>query len=116
MESITKAKNKIIVNTFIDFNKKVNKIIVNKDARSKFLAMECKASYKNGLIQSKTPIKVTFFRKDKNDDSYKVEIIKRSLNFDTKHEFKLETNSKKYDYFAGIINQVGESKIIKFEP
>jgi hypothetical protein len=113
IKSITEIKDKLIINAFIDFNKKVNKIVVYKNAEPKFLSLECEAYFKDNAIYSKNPIKVTFFRKDKHDEEYKVEIIKRSLNFKLKHEFKIDSDPDKYNYFAGIINQLGESKIIK---
>lgn len=113
IESVSKVNGAIIINALINFNEKVNVIKVNKKVESKFLSLTCDAIYEDNKIYSEYPIKVTFFKKNKND--FKVEIIKRSLEFKTVHTFDLDVYSNEYDYYAGIINKLGESKIIKIE-
>ncbi len=113
VKSVTFRKDQTIINAFVDFNKPVNKIIIDKNNGSKFLTLKFDVSQKNNAILTTDVTKATFFQKNKED--YKVKIIKRSLTFSKNHEFAFKTDNSDYEYYVGVINKLGESKLIKVE-
>lgn len=113
IKSITFRNGKTIINAFIDFTKPITKIIITKNKESKFLAYKFDVQQENNTILTTDLTKATFFQKNKKD--YKVKIIKRSLNFSERHKFEFNTDSNNYDYYVGVINKLGESKLIKVE-
>jgi len=58
-------------------------------------------------------IRVTFFKKEKTESDFKVQIVERSFGFKKEHSLSLKRNNIEYDYYAGVINELGESKMIK---
>ncbi|MDO6595886.1 hypothetical protein Q4512_03105 [Oceanihabitans sp. 2_MG-2023] len=115
IQSVTKVKDKIIFNALIDYTKKLNKFIIYKQANKQtiFLPLEYEVSFNDSIIQSNYPIKISYFKKEKRNEDYKVEIVDRSLKFKKEHALRFDRNNIKYNYYAGVINKLGESKLIK---
>lgn len=113
VHSIVTIEGNIVFNVFLDFNNTTNTIKIDKQTVSKLKELNYTLKSNKNTIESTQPIKVTFFEQIKGDEAHKIRILSRSLKYDTKHTINTSLLKENCNYFAGTINELGESKLIE---